>query len=172
VSGRVPTFFLVERFFVAHRDVVRRIWQDLDPHIEEQGYELVEVEFGQEGRSPVLRLFIDRIASDTSHGGITLEDCRAVSQLVNPLLDAADSIPGSYTLEVSSPGLDRPVRKPKDFARFAGERVKVAVHAPVAGRKRFTGMLKGLQDGLVTIECDGTCHEVHIENIKTAKLDQ
>lgn len=147
-------------------DVVRRVWEDLDPHIEEQGYELLEVEFARVGGNRLLRLFIDR------EGGITLDDCQAVSQLVSPLLDATGIVEGKYVVEVSSPGFDRPVRKPEDFVRFAGERIRVTARTPVAGRRNFIGILKGFQDGLVTIECDGTCYEVHIENIRKARLDR
>ena len=148
-------------------DVVRRVWRELAPHLEEQGYELIEVEFAREGQVRVLRLFIDR-----KDGSVTLDDCQAASQLANPLLDAVNAIEGSYTLEISSPGFDRPLRKPEDFVRFAGERVKVTARAPVAGRRSFSGILRGFGDGLVTLECGGTSYEVHIENIRKAKLDR
>ncbi len=147
-------------------EVVGRVWREVEPQLRQQGYELVEVEFGQQGRTRILRLFIDR------EGGVTLSDCQAASQLVSALLDGADLIQGHYMLEMSSPGFDRPLRKPEDFARFAGERAKLVAHTPVAGRKRFTGVLKGYQDGLVMIDCEGTVCEVHIENLKKANLDR
>jgi len=147
-------------------DVVRRIWAEFEPHINEQGYELVEVEFGMEGRSRVLRLYIDH------EGGVTLDDCQAVSQLVSALLDSADFIGEHYLLEVSSPGFARPLRKPADFQRFAGERIRLMLHTAVEGRKKFTGVLIGFNDGLIAVDCDGTVHELHLENLKKAHLDR
>jgi ribosome maturation factor RimP len=75
-------------------------------------------------------------------------------------------------LEVSSPGIDRPIRKPEDFERFAGERIRLKARSPVNGRKHFKGVLTGLKDGLVLLECDGESHAIHIENIKKANLDR
>jgi ribosome maturation factor RimP len=82
----------------------------------------------------------------------------------------SDFIRERYYLEVSSPGFDRPVRKPQDFERFTGERIKLQVNVPVAGRKQFKGELKGFRDGLVLMDCDGTPFEIHIENLKKAHL--
>ncbi|MDQ1257904.1 MAG: ribosome maturation factor RimP [Candidatus Hydrogenedentes bacterium] len=146
-------------------DIVQRAWSVLEPELAVHGYELVEVEFEPSGRR-TLRLYIDR------DGGVTVDDCVAVSQLAGPVLDVKDFIDGSYVLEVSSPGIDRPVRKPADFARFTGERIHLKTHVAVHGRKRFTGVLTGFEDGLVRIDCDGTVCEVHIENLKRANLDR
>lgn len=146
--------------------VVRRVWEELERELAGQGYELVEVEHGREGRGRILRLFIDK------DGGVTLDDCAVASQFVGALLDAGDFIEEPYSLEVSSPGFDRPVRKASDFERFAGERIRVTAHTAVEGRRRFHGVLQGYGDGLVEIECDGTLHEVHIENLKKARLDR
>ena len=147
-------------------DIIRSAWRELEPHLAEQGYELVELEFARQGRHGVLRLFVDR------EGGVTLDHCQALSQLVSPILDAADFIDGSYMLEVSSPGIDRPLRKPEDFQRFAGERVKLKTETPVEGRKRFRGTLAGFRDGLVQLECDGETYSVHVENVRKANLDR
>lgn len=147
-------------------EVVRRVWFDLEPELKEQGYELVEVEFAQQSGAWTLRLFIDR------DGGITLDDCQTVSHFVGPFLDKADFIDGHYMLEVSSPGFDRPVRKPADFERLAGERIKLVALAPVNGRKQFKGILRGFRDGAVVVECDGVAHMIHIENLKKAHLDR
>ena len=149
-----------------HDEVVRFVWLKIEPLIEEQGYELVEAEFARGDRGWTLRLFVDK------DGGFALDDCRKVSQLVSPVLDATGVVDDKYVLEVSSPGLDRPVRKPADFERFAGEAIKIKAHTPVAGRRRFAGVLQGSRDGLVTVDCDGTAYEVHLENIKKANLDR
>ncbi len=146
--------------------VVRSVWRAVEPHLTEQGYTLVEAEYdhGQAQRN-VLRLYIDKA------GGVTLDDCTAVSQLLGPMLDAEDLVAGNYVLEVSSPGIERPVRKASDFERFAGEEIRLVTHAPVAdGRKRFNGVLTGFKDGLIGVECDGKHYEVHIENLKKANL--
>ncbi len=151
---------------MASEVTIRRAWEALEPHLEEQGYELVEVEFGQHGSVHILRLFIDCAE------GVTIGDCQKVSRLLGPVLDAADFISQKYTLEVSSPGFERPVRKPKDFERFAGERVKVQTHSAVDGRRKFTGLLKGCVDGMVIVECEGVEFRVHLENLQRAKLDR
>jgi ribosome maturation factor RimP len=147
-------------------EVIRRAWQDLGPELDEQGFELVEAEYVQQNGVWILRLFIDK------DGGITLDDCQSASHSVSAFLDVADFMEGHYTLEVSSPGFDRPVRKPADFERFAGERVKAASYTPVEGRKQFKGILKGFHDGLVTIDCDGVSYDIHLENLKKAHLDR
>lgn len=145
-------------------DLHERAWKTLEPELAQQGYELVEVEVaGGSGRS-ILRVFIDK------EKGITLDDCAAVSQFLGPVLDREDLIGGSYVLEVSSPGFDRPVRKPADFARFASEKIKVKTHFPVDGRKRFAGVLKGIEDGGVLVECEGVLHRIPIENVHKANL--
>ena len=149
---------------MAPREVIERAWEELVPHLEEQGYELVEVEFGRSSGGWALRIYID------SSEGITLDDCQAVSHLLSPILDAAGFIDQGYVLEVSSPGFDRPVRKPADFERFTGERILVRTHTPVEGRKTFRGVLTGFSDGLVLVECEGAICEVHLENVLKANL--
>lgn len=147
-------------------EIIRMMWRELEPLLAEQGYELVEVEFGGgPGNRAVLRIFLDK-----PQGGITLDDCTAASQLLSAFLDAGDWISERYTLEVSSPGIDRPLRKPQDFERFAGETVRLTTHAPVLGRKRFSGVLRGLEDGLIGVECEDALFQIHLENLKKANL--
>jgi len=151
---------------VSADEIVRQTWQRLEHEVAEQGYELVEVEFGQHGSRWVLRIYIDK------EGGVTIDDCAAVSQFLSPLLDKLDFIEGSYVLEVSSPGIDRPLRKPEDFQRFVEEKVRVLTRTPVEGRKRFSGRLASLEDGLLTIDCGGKAYRIHIENVQKARLDR
>jgi ribosome maturation factor RimP len=146
--------------------VTERVWEEVTPELNEQGYELVEVEYVPGARGRVLRLYIDR------EGGVTLDDCQRVSRVVSNLLDRLDFIEERYVLEVSSPGFDRPVRKASDFDRFHGEPIKLVLETAVGGRKRINGILKGYRDGLVTVDSDGTIYEVHIENLKKANLDR
>ena len=132
----------------------------LEPALEALGYELVELEFPPH----LLRIYIDR------EGGVTVDDCEIVSRQVSAVLDVEDPIPGAYTLEVSSPGLDRPLRKQADFIRFAGERAKVELALPKDGRRRFTGTLKGCEAGEVLIEVDGEDHRLPLADIDKARL--
>ncbi|MBI1317317.1 MAG: ribosome maturation factor RimP [Candidatus Hydrogenedens sp.] len=118
------------------------------------------------GGRMVLRLYIDR------EGGVNIDDCVAATRLLNPLLDETELFDVRYMLEVSSPGFDRPLRKPEHFAAYVGERVKVQTHMPVLGRKRFTGVLKGFTDGMVVVACDGQETSIHLEQIKKANLDR
>ena len=151
---------------MVRNEVVASVWRVLEPELREQGYELVEVELGRHGPRALLRIFLDK------EGGITLDDCQAASQFMGPLLEARDVVTGAYTLEVSSPGFDRPVRKPADFRRFTGEAVKLKTHEPVMGRRRFRGTLAGIDDGLVALDCEGDRFEIHIENVAKANLDR
>ena len=147
-------------------EITRRAWAELEAPLAEMGYEVIEIEFLQEGRRMILRLFVDKT------GGITLDDCTAVTQLVSPLLDRSDFVSGEYFLEVSSPGIDRPVRKPADFERFVGEPIRVRAVEPVQGRRNFRGVLQGFDDGLIVVACDGQAYSVHIENLAKANLDR
>jgi len=137
----------------------------LEPEVNTLGYELVDVELRLGGRSGLVRLFID------SEAGITLEDCERVSHQVSALLDVEDPIPGHYVLEVSSPGVNRRIRKPADFARFRGERAKVELVAPnTEGRRRFTGVLASVEDDGFSIEVDGVTHRLRFDEVETARL--
>ena len=132
----------------------------LEPAIAGLGYELVELEF----QGKVLRLYIDQPQ------GVTLEDCEKVSRQVSAVLDVEDPIPGAYTLEVSSPGLDRPLRKQADFERRAGQRARLELKLPLNGRRRFSGTLRGLEKDEVLIEVDGALWRLPFAQIGKARL--
>ena len=104
-----------------------------------RGYELVHVEFTGVGNKSAVRVFIDK------EGGITHDDCSAISQDLEKALEASDPIRGSYILEVSSPGIERGLYKESDYERFAGEPAKIKTHAPLAGQRNFRGIIKGLE---------------------------
>ncbi|MGH8371452.1 MAG: ribosome maturation factor RimP [Gammaproteobacteria bacterium] len=118
----------------------------LEPVVATLGYELVELEF----HGGLLRIYIDQ------PDGVTLDDCERVSRQVSSVLDVEDPIPGAYSLEVSSPGLDRPLRKLSDFQRFAGHRVKLELTLPLDGRRRFAGILTGVDGDEVLVDVEGT----------------
>jgi ribosome maturation factor RimP len=127
-------------------DQIGRIREIADRVAAAEGLELVDVELAGRGRNAVLRIFLDK------PGGVTVHDCERVSGQVSAILDVEDFIPGSYTLEVSSPGLDRPLVKPADFERFAGKRIKLVLRAPHEGRRRLQGLLRGIRDGTVEVQ--------------------
>jgi ribosome maturation factor RimP len=131
------------------------------------GYELVELEFNAHHGGGLLRLYIDR-PGETD--GVTVEDCAAVSRRVSEQLDAADLIRTEYTLEVSSPGLDRPLRTRAHFERFTGSRVHVETSLPRAGRRRWTGRLAAVGNEGIVLEVDGDRVELGLGEIKTARL--
>jgi ribosome maturation factor RimP len=136
----------------------------LGPVVSELGYELWELEYAPRAGGALLRLYID------SPDGISLEDCERVSRAVSSTLDSADPIPGQYTLEVSSPGLDRVLRTRAHFERFAGERVRVEMARPVDGRKRFSGQLIAATDQEITLDVDGGRVNLPIGDIHKARL--
>jgi len=115
------------------------------PILERMNFELVDVEYVKEGSNWYLRAYIDK------EGGITINDCEAVAREMNELLDAEDFIPDSYTFEVSSPGLGRPLKKEKDFKRSLGEEVEIRTYRAIDRQKEFVGLLKAYDDSTVTI---------------------
>ena len=134
----------------------------------ELGYEVVDLLFAKEGSSRVLRVFIDR------PGGITIKDCEVFSEHLGALLDKKDPIPGAYLLEVSSPGIDRPLTKPEHFLRFAGEPAELRLYSPWQGRKKIKGILAGWsaeEDGAVLVEVDGEKLAIPWRMVAKARLD-
>lgn len=135
---------------VTRREVERWVAQaaeEIVAHLGD-GLELVEVTFKPEGRRLVLRVTIDR------EGGVSLDHCEAVSHALSDRLDAHDPIPQQYHLEVSSPGLDRPLVRESDYERFAGRTVRLSTYAPIDGRRNWEGQLLGLSDGNVRLLVD------------------
>ncbi len=141
----------------------------LEPPVAALDFELIDVEFAQAGRGGVLRLYIDR-APGSSAPGITVDDCARVSHAVSEVLEAADPIKGHYTLEVSSPGFDRVLRKRQHFERLVGERASVELKVPQDGRRRYVGILKSVAEGAIVIEADGREYSLPLDRIQRAKL--
>ncbi|MEJ2670707.1 MAG: ribosome maturation factor RimP [Deltaproteobacteria bacterium] len=137
------------------------------PLLEAQGAELVDLEYARPRRGrAVLRLFVD-----LPGGGITLEEITRISRIVSNLLDVHDVIPGSYTLEVSSPGLTRALKKPRDYQRFAGRLVRVTTHAPWEGNQVHRGILQGLQDDRVCLQEGDHLACIPLSEIARARLE-
>lgn len=139
--------------------------------IAREGFELVEVEHVVERGKPVLRLYIDTIPPGTKERGVTVDECSVVSRLVSDLLDVEDVIGGSYALEVSSPGLFRPLTKPEHFARALGERVKVKTFEKVGDRKVFTGILTRREGQSLVVQVDGVEHTLELSQVAKANLE-
>ena len=133
--------------------------------VEPMGYELVGVEYFSRGRAGrLLRVYIDR------EGGITVDDCATVSRQLSAMLDVEDPIAENYELEVSSPGLDRPLFRREDFVRFAGERVRIRLSRPLEGRRNFEGILKGMTDGSVELAVEDKAFHLMLDDIDSARL--
>jgi ribosome maturation factor RimP len=144
-------------------DRVRQLVQQV---VEGQGYELVDAEFKGAGKSSVLRIFIDRV------DGVSHRDCELVSEQVGTVLDVEDLIPSSYTLEVSSPGLDRKLVKESDYTRFEGKLARIQTRIPLNQQKVFRGRLQGLHGGKVRLELQGgNLLDIPLDVIQEARLE-
>lgn len=126
--------------------------------------ELVEVEYIKEGANWYLRVFIDKPE------GVDLDDCQAVSEQLSKLLDEKDPVPNPYILEVSSPGIERPLKKPEDYQRFAGQLITVKTFMSIDGKKNFTGKLVGLNGNEVVLEIDNQQLSLPLNKIASARL--
>ena len=122
------------------------ITQIAQPIVEEKGCKLWDVEYVREGSERFLRVYIDK------EGGVNIDDCEAVARAIDPILDEKDPIAERYTFEVSSAGLERPLKRPGDFAQFMGSAVLVKLYRPRNGLKEIPGILRGYEDGKVTVE--------------------
>jgi len=146
-------------------DATGRIEQIITPLVEALGYEIVRVLL-LGGQRPTLQIMAER----TDGAPMTVEDCADISRSVSALLDVEDPIAGAYTLEVSSPGLDRPLTRLKDFERFAGFTAKLETRLAIDGRKRFKGMLKGVEGEDIILDAESGPARVAFDNVLRAKL--
>lgn len=148
------------------RDIAGRAAALAAPVVRRLGCELVDCRYANEGGRWILRVILEK------EGGISLNDCVAVSEELSPLLDVEDFIPHSYHLEISSPGVDRPLREPEDFVRFAGRRVWLQTSRSIRGRRRFQGILDGLEDDTVMLHGPGGDRiRIPLSEVKSARLD-
>jgi len=130
-----------------------------------EGCELVDMTYQREPQGWVLRVYIDR------PGGVTIADCQSISRQAGDMLEGKDVIRHAYNLEVSSPGLNRPLKKSADFERFAGQRVRIKMGPGVQGRRNFLGMLTGCTDGLVHLDVDGVSVQLPLDSISRAHIE-
>jgi|WetSurMetagenome_2_1015567.scaffolds.fasta_scaffold333187_2 ribosome maturation factor RimP len=144
----------------------------VEPAVNAAGYDLVELEFRREPHAFVLRVYIDLLEAEAEvAGGVTVADCERASRTISASLDVADPIGGRYALEVSSPGLDRPLRRESDYRKFAGRRARIKLHDPVEGRRNFAGVIRDATDGLVHIEADGREFSLPLSGVVKAHLE-
>ncbi|MEW5806754.1 MAG: ribosome maturation factor RimP [Acidobacteriota bacterium] len=158
---------MIDKFLEEIRKKARELARKV---VEAEGLELFHLELKQEGHRGILKVFIDK------EEGVNINDCERVSHQLSTELDVENFIPFSYTLEVSSPGLDRPLFSEKDYARYAGKAARIRTHDAIDGQRNFKGRLKGFSDGIVTLEVDvrkGETRDVQIplSSIASARLE-
>jgi ribosome maturation factor RimP len=147
------------------KEIVDRVRAMADPVISDEGMELVDVEYRRESKGWVLRLTLDK------EGGVTLDDCTRISQEVGRSLDVEDFIQAPYTLEVSSPGLTRPLKTEKDFMKYRHRLIKVKTLDPIENRRQFRGRLLGVSENRIEIEEDGGIFQIPLSNVAKANLE-
>ena len=146
--------------------IAKEVQKLTEPIVTASGMELVDVEFRREAVGMVLRLIIDK------EGGVNIDDCAYISRLVSDLLDAKDPIDSKYHLEVSSPGINRALKRTKDFERFSGQKVYITTKELINGRRRFKGILKSISNGkVVQVSVGSELYDIPIELIHKARLD-
>jgi ribosome maturation factor RimP len=143
----------------------QEVRQVIEPILESQGFELVDLEYQRESQGWVLRIYLDR------EGGVSLDDCAGISHEVGAVLEVKDLIPSAYILEVSSPGLTRPLKKPEDFNKFRNQMVKIKLYEPLDGRRNFKGTLLGLEGDRVRVEVEQRVYELPLQRIAKANLE-
>ena len=149
---------------IVEENIISEIESFVAPLLAEMGLELVEIQFRREGHGWVLRIFID------TEQGVTLDDCAAVSRQVSAYLDVEDLIEYAYNLEVSSPGIERPLTKKDDFERFKGRKARIKLLEPLGDQRVLIGVLMGLQGDAVVLEIENETVSLELANIKRARL--
>ncbi|HEY4716024.1 MAG TPA: ribosome maturation factor RimP [bacterium] len=144
--------------------IIEEVREMVIPILEEQKMELVDLHYRMEQNGWVLRLLVDK------PGGVNVDDCALVSREVSAHLDVRNLIPGKYLLEVSSPGINRPLKSIEDFSRFIGSRISLQLAVPSDGRRNFTGKIAGVGTEEITVDVDGKNYSFKIDGIKKATL--
>ena len=149
---------------IADLDIRGKLTQIIEPIVDEMGFELVDVEYLSEHGRWVLRIYVDK------EGGITLDECARVSREVGDLIDVKDIIQHKYVLEVSSPGLNRPLKREKDFQRAVGKKIEIKMAIPVEGRRHFIGYLRKFQGDTLYLEVENNLVPLSLRDVKRSKL--
>lgn len=149
---------------MADKKIPEIVMELASPLAQNAGCFVDDVEFKKEGSDYVLRVIID--VEDDTNGGVSIDQCESVSRALSDVLDTKDPISQAYMLEVTSPGIDRPLKKDKDFERFMGRDIDIGLYKPLNGSKIITGKLLAYEDGIITVLADGK--EINFEKEKTA----
>ena len=153
---------------MSQKNTAEYVFQLISPLFEPQAplaaYELIDVEYKKEGANWYLRVFLDK------DKGITLDDCQHANRYIEDILDTKDPIPTSYFLEVSSPGIERPLKKESDFMRFSGQMVRIKTYAPFDGKKEFVGKLKELKEQQLIIYIDSNETKIPYDMVASVNL--
>ncbi len=149
-------------------DRARRAFNNV---VTREGFELLDIELAADRGRSILRIYIDTVPPGNKERGVTVDHCQHVSRILSDLLDVEDLFDAEYNLEVSSPGIFRPLTKPEHFERSIGERIKVKTYEKIDGRKVFTGILKAKSDAELLIEIDGKDFSVPSERVAKANLE-
>lgn len=144
--------------------IEQRLTEMLEPAVDALGYELWGIEFISAGKHSILRLFID------AEQGITVDDCADVSYQVSAILDVEDPISTEYNLEVSSPGMDRPLFKAEQYARYVGEQIFVQLRMPVGNRRKWQGTLVSVEGEIITLDLDSEQQRIALSNVQKVHL--
>lgn len=149
-----------------HTDAAARVEQIIAPTLDHMGYDLVRVQLSGGRNHARLQVMAER----SDQQGMTVDDCADISRAVSALLDVEDPIAGSYDLEVSSPGIDRPLTRERDFVRFAGNEAKIELRQTIDGQRRFRGLLQGVEDGCAVLATEKGTIRLPVADIDKAKL--
>lgn len=155
----------------ANKDKLASVRALIEGAIQREGFELVDLEMAPERGQQILRIYIDTIPPGTKERGVTVEHCSTVSHAVGAVLDEVDALDGQYTLEVSSPGLFRPLTKADHFDRALGQRVKVKTYDKIDNRRMFTGILSRREGDRITVAVDGVEHAIDLAKVAKANLE-
>jgi ribosome maturation factor RimP len=149
---------------MAKAPIAQSVTNLIEPVLIAEGFELVDVEYKKEGKSWVLRVFIDK------EKGITVEDCQKISHLTGDLIEIEETIKTPFNLEVSSPGLDRSLKREKDFVKFKGKRIRLHSIAPIDNRRKFTGILSDFKDETIYMDLEGVPFKILLSQVVKANL--
>lgn len=137
----------------------------IEPLLRQEAYELVDLQFRRETRGWTLRVFLDK------QGGVNLDDCAYMSDRIGSYLDELELVRGAYNLEISSPGIDRVVKKEKDFVRFEGFRAKLKLRVPVEGQRKLKGLIGPCQGGKLDLDLGAKTVQINLDDVEEARLD-
>ena len=150
---------------IDRKNIIARLEEIVGPILQDSGFELVEIEVGARGRKAIIRIFMD------SEDGVTIDDCTRMSEEIGVNLEATNPISESYVLEISSPGLDRPLTKERDFRRSIGDKIHLILKQPLDGEKELLGKLEAIENGIIKITYGkNKSFEISLGDIEKAKL--